>query len=67
MRLLAALQGDLKKIMAEEAKAAESAVTSGVRQATDGLKLELRGQVTSAGLGQNWPTHGADRYIPKEA
>ncbi len=51
MRLLAALQGDLKKIMAEEAKAAESAVINGVRQATAGLKLELRGQVTSAGLG----------------
>ena len=65
MRLLAALQGDLKKIMAEEAKAAESAVTSGVRQATDGLKLELRGQVTSAGLGQKLANTWRGQVYPK--
>ena len=52
LRLAAALQGSLTKIMAQETKAAEQAVTLGVRAATDGLKLELRGQVTSAGLGQ---------------
>lgn len=50
--LVAALQGSLTKIMAQETKAAEQAVTLGVRTATDGLKLELRGQVTGAGLGQ---------------
>lgn len=52
LRLAAALHGSLTKIMAQETKAAEQAVTLGVRAATDGLKLELRGQVTSAGLGQ---------------
>ena len=52
LRLAAALQGSLTKIMAQETKAAEQAVTLGIRAATDGLKLELRGQVTSAGLGQ---------------
>jgi hypothetical protein len=51
MKLLAALQGNLKSVMAAEVKAAEQAVMQGVRQATDGLKLELRGQVTGAGLG----------------
>ena len=65
MRLLAALQGDLKKIIAEEAKAAESAVTNGVRQATDGLKLELRGQVTSAGLGQKLANTWRGQVYPK--
>lgn len=51
LRLVAALQGSLTKIVAQEIKAAEHAVTLGVRQATDGLKLELRSQVTGAGLG----------------
>ncbi len=38
MRLNAAIQGNLKAMMAAEVKAAEKAVGSGVRQATDGLK-----------------------------
>ena len=65
MRLLAALQGDLKKIMAEEARAGEQAVTNGVRQATDGLKFELRGQVTSAGLGQKLANTWRGQVYPK--
>ena len=52
MRLAAALQGDLKKIMAEEIADAEIAVTAGITQATDGLKTELRGQIVNAGLGE---------------
>ena len=52
MRLQAAIQGNLKAMMAAEVKAAEKAVSGGVRQATDGLKNELRGQVTGAGLGE---------------
>ena len=52
MRLTAAIQGNLKAMMAAEVKAAEQAVSSGVKQATDGLKNELRGQVTGAGLGE---------------
>ena len=58
MRLEAALTGSLKELMAAEIKAAEEAVTSGVREATDGLKNELRSQITEAGLGtrlaQTW-------------
>ena len=65
MRLLAALQGDLKKIMAAEQRAAERAVTDGVRQATDGLKLELRGQVTGAGLGQRLANTWRGQVFPK--
>jgi hypothetical protein len=51
LRLSTAIIGDLGRIMAEEIKAAEKAVTIGIAQATDGLKTELRTQVTSAGLG----------------
>lgn len=52
MRLTAAITGNLKEVMAHEVKTAEKAVSQGIRQATDGLKTELRGQVTGAGLGE---------------
>ncbi len=52
MKLVAAIRGDLKKIMKEEAAAAEKAVTLGVVAASAGLKSELRGQVTRSGLGE---------------
>lgn len=64
MRITASLAGDLGRMMAEELKAAERGVTDGVRQATEGLKGELRAQVIGAGLGprlarswrgQTWP------------
>lgn len=51
MRLSATIIGDLGRIMAEEVKAAEKAVTAGVGEAAEGLKTELRTQVTNAGLG----------------
>lgn len=65
MRFVAALQGDLRRIMAAEVKAAEQAVTSGVRQATDGLKLELRSQVTNAGLGDRLSKTWRGEVYPK--
>lgn len=64
MRITASLTGDLGRMMAKELKAAERGVTDGVRQATEGLKGELRAQVIGAGLGprlarswrgQTWP------------
>lgn len=51
MRLSATIIGDIGRIMAEEVKAAEQAVSNGVGEATEGLKTELRTQVTNAGLG----------------
>lgn len=65
VRLLAALQGDLKQMMADELKTAERAVTSGVRQATDGLKAELRNQIASAGLGQKLANTWRGQVYPK--
>lgn len=52
MRLEAAIRGDLKKIMKEEAAAAEKAVTKGVVEAANGLKTDLRAQVVRSGLGE---------------
>jgi hypothetical protein len=66
MRLTAALSGDLSKLLAEEVRAAETAVTAGVRQAGQGLKAELRQQVTSAGLGARLANAWRDRHYPNQ-
>jgi len=65
VRLAAALSGDLGRMMAEEVKAAEGAVTAGVREATDGLKAELRGQITGAGLGERLARTWRGEVYPK--
>jgi hypothetical protein len=64
MRLTAALSGDLRKLLAEEVRAAESAVSAGVRRAGEGLKGELRHQVTGAGLGGRLANAWRDRHYP---
>jgi hypothetical protein len=65
MRLRASLQGDLKKVMKEEFQTAERAVTRGVREATDGLKLAMRRQVTAAGLGPRMANTWRGDIYPK--
>jgi len=64
MRLQAAVQGDLAEFMEAEAKAAETAVTRGVRTAEAGLKAELRAQVTSADLGPRLARTWRGRIFP---
>ncbi len=51
MRLLAALSGNLNQMLRDEVRIAEQAVTQSIREATDGLKTDLRAQITGAGLG----------------
>ena len=65
MRLRVALEGNLQRFMQEELKTAERAVTQGVREATDGLKLAMRQQVTSAGLGQRMANTWRGNVYPK--
>ncbi|CAA7614840.1 DUF6441 family protein [Magnetospirillum sp. SS-4] len=65
MKLAAAITGDLRKIMAEEVKEAEDAVTAAMRQATDGLKADLRRQVTEAGMGQRLANTWRAELYPK--
>ncbi|GGO16124.1 hypothetical protein GCM10007972_24810 [Iodidimonas muriae] len=65
MRLEAALTGDLGRMMAAEIKAAEQAVTTGMRAATDGLKTELRSQITDAGLGARLARTWRGETFPK--
>lgn len=65
MRFGAALTGSLKELMAAEIKAAEQAVTGGVREAADGLKNELRSQITEAGLGPRLARTWRSETYPK--
>lgn len=52
MRIVAALKGSLKEVVAAENRAATRAVTGGVRETTEALKQRLRRQVTASGLGE---------------
>jgi hypothetical protein len=52
-------------MMAAELRAAERAVTAGVHEATDGLKGELRRQITSAGLGTRLANTWRGEVYPK--
>jgi hypothetical protein len=65
MRLQAAIQGDLQALLKAELRGAERAVTAGVRAATLGLKTELRGQITGAGLGQRLANTWRSRIYPE--
>lgn len=65
MRLEAALQGDLNDLLKAELRVAEKAVTVGVREATDGLKTDLRRQITSAGLGSRLANTWRGEVYPK--
>ena len=67
VRLLAALQGDLSKMMAQELNSARVAVTTGVREATQGLKSELRSQIEGSGLGSRLANTWRGRCIRKDA
>lgn len=64
MRLSAAIRGDLRKSMREEVAAAETAVTAGVRETSTGIKLDLRQQVVSAGLGQGFARAWQAKFYP---
>mgnify|MGYP001382715114 CR=1 FL=1 len=65
MRLSATIIGDLGRIMAEEVKAAEKAFTAGVGEAAEGLKTELRTQITNAGLGPRLARTWRSETFPK--
>ena len=65
MRLEAALEGDLKRFLADELRAGEEAVTAAIREATDGLKLDLRQQIVGAGLGQRLANTWRSEIYPK--
>ena len=64
MRLEAAITGDLNEYMKKEIVAAETAVTSGVKEVSTGVQNDLRQQVVSAGLGQAVANAWRTKYYP---
>ncbi len=52
-------------MLADEVRIAEQAVTHSIREATDGLKTELRSQITGAGLGQRLANTWRGEVYPK--
>jgi Family of unknown function (DUF6441) len=64
MKLAASIVRSLQADMQAELRDIERAVTSGTRDAGRRLKTELRGQVTSAGLGQRLANSWRDRHYP---
>ena len=52
MRLSAALEGNLVKVLQEETRAATHGAREGIRKGTNVLKGTLRAQITRAGLGR---------------
>ena len=65
MRLKASLQGNLKQYMEAEFRAAEKAVTLGIREATQGLKMSMHRQVISKGLGPRMANTWRGEVYPK--
>lgn len=65
MRLLAALSGSLEKMMRDEITLVERSVTASVRESAEGLKAELRAQVTAAGLGVRLANTWRSRVYPQ--
>jgi len=66
MKLVAALARSLQADMQVELRNIERAVTTGTRGAGRGLKIELRRQVASAGLGQRLAGAWQDKHYPNQ-
>lgn len=64
-RVTAALSGDLRRFMREEHRKIERAMTGGVTAAAAGLKADLRGQVTGAGLGRRLANAWRSKVYPE--
>jgi hypothetical protein len=65
MRLTIDIQPDLGKLMAAEIAAGERAATAAMREASIGLKLGWRGQITGAGLGARLANSIRSEVFPK--
>lgn len=65
MRLKAAFEGNLQEFMEKEYQNAAKAVTTGIKQATDGLKLAMRSQVKSSGLSSRLANTWRGDVFPK--
>lgn len=65
MRLKAALEGNLTEFLEKEYQNAATAVTMGIKQATDGLKTSMRSQVKNSGLSSRLANTWRGDVFPK--
>lgn len=65
MRLEAAITGNLQKFMQKQKEAAETAVTAAISEITNNIKIDLREQVQSAGLGPRLAKSWQSKVYPK--
>jgi hypothetical protein len=66
MKFAAAITRSLQADFQAELRDIERAVASGTRDAGRGLKVELRRQVASAGLGQRLANSWRDKHYPNQ-
>lgn len=66
MKLAASIAGSMKADLKAEMRQIEKAVTSGIKEAGDGLKGSLRRQVISAGLGPRLARTWRSRAYPNK-
>ena len=66
MRLTAALSGELSQVLKSEIKTGEVAAFAGMDRATIGLKDELRGQITGAGMGKRLANTWRSKTYPDD-
>lgn len=59
------MTGNLHAFMRKQAEAADEAVTDGIREITENLKQELRGQIVAAGLGRRLSQSWRSQIFPK--
>jgi Family of unknown function (DUF6441) len=64
MRLLASLTKSIRADLAANLKDLERAAAAGTRAAGQGLRIELRRQVTSSGLEQRLANSWRDQHYP---
>lgn len=64
-RISAASQGNLERYMGEELALAEKAVTRGVADTAEQIKLALRADVIQAGLGRRLANSWRSQKYPK--
>jgi hypothetical protein len=66
MKLTATIVRSLQAGMHAELRDIERAMAAGTREAGSGLKVELRRQVGSAGLGQRLANSWRDKHYPNQ-
>ncbi len=67
MRLHAAIRGNLTQYLRQSLNSAKAAVTQGIREAGTSLKLQMRQQTSSSGLGKGLANSWRAKFYPTQS